>query len=96
MAGNNSNRCILVESWRAWELLLIAYRHPSQRKPISISGLCHSIHARGTTALRDLEVLKADRFPEREKDTDDGRRYWIVLSDKARRLMMLYFTEPLS
>lgn len=77
-------------------MLLIAYRHRSQRKPISVSGLCPSNHARGTTALRVLEVLKADRFLEREKDTDDGRRYWIVLSDKARRLMMLYFTELLS
>ena len=86
----------VVHHQPAWELLLIAYRHRSQRKPISVSGLCHSIHAPGTTALRHLEALEAEGFLEREKDPDDGRRYWIVLSDKARRLMVRYFTELLS
>ena len=80
----------------AWELMLVAYRHASEHRPISVSGLCHSIHAPGTTAMRHLEALVEAGLLVREKDTEDGRRYWVVLSDEVRKMMVRHFTELLT
>lgn len=77
----------------AWAILLAAYKHTTQRKPLSVSAAMSYSLEPGATALRHLQELEELGFIVRHPDLNDRRRYWLTISDEARRLMVRYFTE---
>lgn len=75
-----------------WTLLLVAYKHTTQRKPLSVTNLMSWSHSPSTTSLKHINNLEEAGLLNGEADVNDGRRRWITASDETKRLMVRYFT----
>lgn len=77
----------------SWTLLLVAYKHTTQRKPLSVTNLMSWSLVPPTTSLRHLNLLEDEGLLDGEADVNDARRRWITATAETRRLMVRYFTE---
>ena len=75
----------------AWDILLELYAAALGQFRISVSNLCIGAAVPATTALRWIRQLEDEGLITRRDDPTDGRRKFIMLSDKALEAMNAYF-----
>lgn len=75
----------------AWDMLLDMFAARLERQTVSVSSLCIAAAVPATTALRWIKTLTDSGLFVREADSQDGRRIFIAMSDKAYAAMERYF-----
>lgn len=75
-----------------WVLLLVAYKHTSEGKLLSVTNLMSWSHSPSTTSLKHINRLEEAGLLNGEVDVNDARRRWIASSAETERLMKRYFT----
>jgi DNA-binding MarR family transcriptional regulator len=75
----------------AWDILLELYASELGQFRVSISHLCIAAAVPTTTALRWIGLLENEGLVGRRRDPTDGRRQFIMLSEKALAAMNSYF-----
>lgn len=63
----------------AWVMLVELYAN-ERKRPLSISDITLASGAPQTSALRHLQTLERNGYVQRQKSTDDGRRYYVHLT----------------
>lgn len=77
----------------AWDLLLELLRAEQKHNRLSVSALAISFpDTATTTSLRRISELTASGYIEREPDTHDRRRDFLLLTPKSRALLEDYLT----
>ena len=76
-----------------WDMLLELYLAELQNRTVTTSSLCLASRVPVSTALRRVAELERRKFIERQKDSIDGRRSVVTLSDMSRRLLRKYFAR---
>jgi DNA-binding response OmpR family regulator len=77
----------------AWDLLLELLRAEQKHNRLSVSALAISFpDTATTTSLRRIAELTAGGYIEREPDTHDRRRDFLLLTPKSRALLEDYLT----
>lgn len=77
----------------AWDMLLELYAASLAQRRLSISRLSERAGIPMTTALRWIAALENEGAVERQPDSLDGRRVFIMLSKKGKEQMAAYFDE---
>ena len=75
----------------AWDMLLDLMAARIERVQVAVSSLCIAASVPPTTALRWIKAMTDSGLFDRIADSDDGRRIFIRLSDKAALSMSRYF-----
>ena len=75
----------------AWDILLELYAAALAQYRVSVSNLCIAAAVPGTTALRWIKQLEDAGMIVRRADPTDGRRHFLMLSDRALGTMNAYF-----
>lgn len=65
----------------AWDMLLELFACELAASLISVSSLCIASNAPPSTAMRHIQHLERDGWIVRRPDPEDGRRYWMELSE---------------
>ncbi len=73
----------------AWDILLDLLVAHQSGKPISVSSACIAADVPSSTALRYITRLEARGLVRRHRDTLDGRRHYLELTDRALGLLLL-------
>ena len=68
----------------AWNMLIDLALSGIEGRQVSVTSACIASFAPASTALRHIDVMEALGLIERQRDPNDGRRYWLTLSDGAR------------
>lgn len=74
-----------------WDMMLDLYAAAYEGQPVAVSSLCIAAAVPATTALRWIKTLTARGWFLRDRDTSDGRRVYIHLSDELRAKLDRYF-----
>lgn len=78
----------------SWELLLELLRAEHSQQRLSVSALTISIPGvSATTSLRRIGELTTGGYVDRTPDASDGRRDFVSLTMKARRLLADYLAS---
>lgn len=77
----------------AWDMLLELYALKCEGVRVSVSKLSVAANVPGTTALRWIDKLDEQGLIERTDDPLDGRRVWVVLSERGFETMWLYLEQ---
>lgn len=77
----------------AWDMLLELYAASLAQRRLSVSRLSQRACVPMTTTLRWIAALEKEGAIERQPDPLDGRRVFIMLSEKGRERMAAYFDE---
>jgi DNA-binding transcriptional ArsR family regulator len=77
----------------AWDMLLDLTAARAEHTRVSVTSLCIASGVPPTTALRWINQLLDAGLVQRVEDDLDGRRAFIVLSDKCAEAMARYFDE---
>lgn len=75
----------------AWDILLELYAAALAQFRVSVSNLCVGAAVPATTALRWIKQLEDDGMIDRRADPTDGRRNFLMLSEKGLAAMNAYF-----
>jgi len=75
----------------AWDMLLELYASHYERQTVTVSSLSLASAVPTTTALRWIGVLSDRGLCDRLRDTEDGRRTIVQLSERARAQLDAYF-----
>ena len=75
----------------AWDILLELYAAALAQYRVSVSNLCVGAAVPATTALRWIKQLEDQALIARRADPTDGRRHFIMLSNKGLEAMNSYF-----
>lgn len=75
----------------AWDMLLELYASALAQIRVSVSNLCTAAAVPATTALRWINQLEDQGLIARRADPTDGRRCFIMLSEKGLGAMNAYF-----
>ena len=75
----------------AWDMLLDLTAAHAENAKVSVTSLCIAAGVPATTALRWLNQMVESGIFEREADTSDRRRAFIVLSKESVDAMARYF-----
>lgn len=75
----------------AWDMLLVLYAAALGQYRVSVSALCVGAAVPQTTALRWMKQLEDEGLIARRQDPTDGRRQFVMLTDKALQAMNAYF-----
>lgn len=75
----------------AWDILLELYAAALAQFRVSVSNLCIGAAVPATTALRWIKQLEDEGLIDRRADPTDGRRHFLMLSDKGLDAMSAYF-----
>ena len=75
----------------AWDMLLDLYAARLERHRVSVSSLCIAAAVPATTALRWIKTLTETGVFERSADPHDGRRIFVILSERSTQAMSRYF-----
>lgn len=75
----------------AWDILLELYASALGQFRVSTSNLCIAAAVPATTALRWIGLLEKEGLIVRRPDPTDGRRQFMMLSEKALAAMNAYF-----
>lgn len=74
----------------AWDMMLDLLAARLEGNSVSISSLCLAAGVPPTTALRWIKALEAKGYLERRRDSTDGRRIFIALTeDTAAKMIAL-------
>jgi DNA-binding MarR family transcriptional regulator len=73
----------------AWDMLLDLFIANDRGQEVSISSLCHAAAAPATTALRWINVLEERGLIVRQRDPNDGRRVWLMLTPETLEKMQM-------
>ncbi|WP_228243089.1 winged helix DNA-binding protein [Porphyrobacter sp. GA68] len=77
----------------AWDMLLDLTAARAEHQRVSVTSLCLASGVPATTALRWIgQMVDAGMF-QRVKDTEDGRRAFIELTDRSVEAMTRYFAD---
>jgi DNA-binding MarR family transcriptional regulator len=71
----------------SWDMLLELYDAEFTGRRVSVSSLCYASGVPQTTALRWIKVLEREGQIKRVPDAQDGRRYFLELTEDARRAL---------
>lgn len=74
----------------AWDMLLDLFASELEHRQVSVSSLCIAAAVPPTTALRWIGTMNESGLFERRADTNDRRRAYIGLTDRARDGMLRY------
>lgn len=74
-----------------WDMLLALYCFSGRGEALSVSGLCHAAGVPQTTALRWVKLMEQKKLVKRSKDSKDGRRAYVSLTDDSKKLLENYF-----
>jgi DNA-binding MarR family transcriptional regulator len=77
----------------AWDILLDLADADSNHRSVSITSACIAACVPPTTGLRWVTLLEARNYIERTPDGLDGRRRFLRLTDKARKLMNRFYID---
>lgn len=77
----------------AWDILLELYAASLAQYRVSVSNLCVGAAVPATTALRWIKQLEDDGLIARTPDPMDGRRHFLMLSNKGLGAMNSYFSN---
>ena len=77
----------------AWDMLLELYAASLAQRRLSVSRLSDRAGVPMTTTLRWIAALENEGAVERQPDPLDGRRVFIMLSDKGKEHMAAYFDD---
>ncbi len=77
----------------AWDILLDLVYAERDHKSVSVTSACMASGVPPTTALRWVTVLEARGYIERAQDKLDGRRRYVMLTEKGRTLMNRFFAH---
>lgn len=81
----------------AWDMLLDLFVNTDAQRNISASSLCIAAAVPSTTALRHMAVMERRGMITRQKDPNDNRRVFIILTPewhaKVDRLMTSWMSE---
>lgn len=75
----------------AWDMLLDLTAATAEHRRISVSSLCLASGVPPTTALRWISQLEEAGLVERQEDSSDRRRAFIVLRESTITQMARYF-----
>jgi DNA-binding MarR family transcriptional regulator len=75
----------------AWDMLLDLYLSRLERRRVAVSSLCIAASVPSTTALRWIKTMCDHGLFVRSADPEDGRRFFIHLSDDAVKKMDEFF-----
>lgn len=75
----------------AWDMLLDLYLSRLERRRVAVSSLCIAASVPSTTALRWIKTMCDHGLFVRSADPEDGRRFFIHLSDEAVAHMDEFF-----
>ena len=75
----------------AWDMLLDLLAAHIEGDPVSVSSLCIAAAVPPTTALRWIRTMTDQGLLERHADPDDGRRFYVRLSQSSRLALARYF-----
>ena len=73
-----------------WDMLLALYCFSGRGEALSVSGLCHAAGVPQTTALRWVQIMEQKKLIKRSKDSSDGRRAYVSLTDDSKKLLEDY------
>ena len=73
-----------------WDMLLALYCFSGRGEALSVSGLCHAAGVPQTTALRWVQIMEQRKLIKRSKDSKDGRRAYVSLTEESKKLMEDY------
>jgi DNA-binding MarR family transcriptional regulator len=79
----------------AWDILLELYADDLGHKRLSVTQLCAASHISMATAVRWLRALEDRGWVVRTTDLADHRRSLTSLSTEGRRMMDVYFGDPM-
>ena len=71
----------------AWHMLLDLFASTEEGRSISVTSLCLASGTPQTTALRHIDNMVSWGIILRHRDSSDGRRTFLALSDRARAHM---------
>lgn len=77
----------------AWDILLDLIYAERDRKSVSVTSACMASAVPPTTALRWVAILESRGYIERVQDKLDGRRRYVMLTEKGRSLMNRFFAQ---
>jgi DNA-binding MarR family transcriptional regulator len=75
----------------AWDILLHLYAAKLGQRKVSISSLVNAAAVPYSTGVRWVRELERDRWLVRHPDPSDGRRVWVVISDRGYSTMRVFF-----
>lgn len=75
----------------AWDILLELYAAALGQFRVTVSNLCAGAAVPATTALRWINQLEKKGMIVRRSDPIDGRRHFLMLSEKALEAMGAFF-----
>lgn len=75
----------------AWDILLELYAAALGQYRVSVTSLCVAAAVPGTTGLRWIKNLEDSGLIVRKADPMDGRRHFLMLSERALGTMNAYF-----
>ncbi len=73
-----------------WDMLLALFCFSSRGRRLSVSSLCYASGVPSTTALRWVGVREERDLIKRSRDRFDGRRTYLVLTERGADLMQRY------
>lgn len=73
-----------------WDMLLALYCYSARGMRMSVSSLCYASGVPSTTALRWTGIMEQRDLIARSKDSKDGRRTYLVLSERGTSVMEGY------
>lgn len=77
----------------AWDILLDLVYAERDHKSVSVTSACMAASVPPTTALRWVTILENRGYIERMQDKLDGRRRYVMLTEKGRTLMNRFFAQ---
>lgn len=77
----------------AWDILLDLTDAERTNRSVSVTSACIAACVPPTTGLRWVSLLEAREYVERVPDGLDGRRRFLKLTTKARRLMKRFYVD---
>jgi len=77
----------------AWDILLDLVYAERDHKSVSVTSACMASSVPPTTALRWVSILESRGYIERVQDKLDGRRRYVMLTDKGRIMMNRFFSQ---
>lgn len=77
----------------AWDILLDLVYAERDNKSVSVTSACMASSVPPTTALRWVTILENKGYIERRQDQLDGRRRYVMLTDRGRVLMNRFFAQ---
>ena len=80
----------------AWDILLLLYSLEHSERRISLSAVCASAGVPESTGHRWIERLIESRMVYREKHPNDGRVYWLRLTEQTLERLDACFDEMVS